>query len=212
MQSIAVEIKLECKACANMQPINAMNTAYVCPSCFTETKITVGGMLECLNEIYKRVTKENDDRFNMTGNAIPFFLEGMLCVRLYGGRRPEFYGVQLDLGTISKAAANGHVIVKEHPILVRTPPAWFSKKNSAIRYLVGEDPDQVSHLPGDTRRKEETAQPVLFSCLSCGAGLPFKGDSRFINCTYCQNTNYIPDALWLKFHPVAKVRRWYMVG
>jgi hypothetical protein len=53
-------------------------------------------------------------------------------------------------------------------------------------------------------------QPILFSCLQCGAGLPVDGSQRVVACTYCKATSFLPDALWLRLHPTARLLWFYL--
>jgi len=47
---------------------------------------------------------------------------------------------------------------------------------------------------------------LVFSCMSCGAGLNLSEDTkRTMKCTYCGNENYLPDAIWTKLHPHKEV-------
>ena len=211
MESIALEIKIECKSCGNSIAMNALNTEFECKSCFQFVKISHGAMAGCFKEIIKRVTEEKDNRLNITGNIIPFYLEGMLCTRLYGRKFPVYDGVQLDDVAIRSNIADGFVILGEKKVSLRRVPGNFSNELLNVSYLVGEDMEQASHLPGDTRVKAEGVEPVLFSCLSCGGTLSVDGSSRILECEYCKNKSYIPDGLWLKFHPVSMVKRWFMI-
>jgi predicted RNA-binding Zn-ribbon protein involved in translation (DUF1610 family) len=212
MESIALEIKLECKSCGNSIAINSMNVEFECKACYQYARISQGQWIEYYKEIIKRVVEQNDNRLKVTGAIVPFYLEGMQCTRLYGKKFPVFEGTQLDMETIEKNIDAGFVMVNEKKVLLRKPPQGFDKGLPQVKYLVGEDEDQAMHLPGDMRKKTtEGAQPILFSCLSCGGALSVDGTSRILDCSYCKNSSYIPDALWLKFHPVSMVKRWYMV-
>lgn len=212
MDSIALEIKIECKNCGNSIAMNALNTEFECKACFQYIKLSHGALVGYFKEIIKRVVEEKDDRLNVTGNIIPYYLEGMQCTRLYGRKFPFFDGVQLDMETIEKNAESGFVLVGEKKVSVRKVPKGFADQLTQVRYIVGEDMEQAAHLPGDTRKKTaDSVSPVLFSCLSCGGSLSVDGSSRILECTYCKSSSYIPDGLWLKFHPVSMVKRWYMV-
>ncbi len=48
---------------------------------------------------------------------------------------------------------------------------------------------------------------VLCACLQCGAALAVDGTKRVVACTYCQSSNFISDALWLRMHPAHK-KQW----
>lgn len=212
MDSIALEIKIECKSCGNSIAINALTTEFECKACFEYIKISHGAIAAYFKETIKRVVDENQNRLKVTGNIIPYYLEGMQCTRLYGRKFPFFDGVQLDLETIEKNAEAGFVLVGEKKVSVRKIPQSFASQLGQVKYLVGEDMEQVAHLPGDTRKQTAGhVAPVLFSCLSCGGSLSVDGATRILECPYCKSSSYIPDGLWLKFHPVSMVKRWYMV-
>jgi hypothetical protein len=192
--------------------MNALNTEFECKACFEYIQISHGALGGYIKEIIKRVLEENDNRLKVTGNIIPYYLEGMQCTRLYGRTFPFFNGVQLDMDTIVKNADAGFVIMGEQKILIRPVPKKFADQLKPIKYLVGEDAEQMAHLPGDTRKNSTGATvPVLFSCLACGGSLTVDGTTRILACTYCKNSSYIPDALWMKFHPVSRVKRWYLI-
>jgi len=48
---------------------------------------------------------------------------------------------------------------------------------------------------------------LVFKCMTCGAGLELSDDTdRKIKCKYCDNENYLPDAIWMKLHPDKEVQ------
>ncbi len=212
MFSIALEIKLECKSCGNSIAVNALNVEFECKACCQYIKVSQGALTECYREIIKRVVENNDNRLNITGSVIPFYLEGMQCTRLYGRKFPVFEGEQLDMEILDKNADSGFILVNDKKVLIRKPSHGFEKGLTQVKYMVGEDEVQANHKPGDHRHKtQDGVQPILFSCLSCGGALSVDGSNRILECGYCKNSSYIPDALWLKFHPVSMVKRWYLV-
>lgn len=54
------------------------------------------------------------------------------------------------------------------------------------------------------------AEPIYFSCLQCGAGLPIDGTQRVVTCKHCSGSSFLPDPLWLRMHPAAKMRWLYI--
>ena len=69
------------------------------------------------------------------------------------------------------------------------------------RAVYGEGPE------GDAR---PSAQPLVFACMSCGGGLKVDGTSRVVACRFCNDSNFLPDTLWLQMHPALK-RRWLVI-
>jgi len=53
---------------------------------------------------------------------------------------------------------------------------------------------------------------LVFSCMSCGAGLELDADTgRTIKCKYCDNENYLPDSIWTKLHPHKEVSPLFVI-
>ena len=50
----------------------------------------------------------------------------------------------------------------------------------------------------------------MFGCLSCGGALKVDGGSRTPKCDHCGNSNYLPDALWLRLHPAPTVHAFFV--
>ena len=59
---------------------------------------------------------------------------------------------------------------------------------------------------------ESKKQTVVFSCMTCGAGLQLdESTKRLTKCTYCENENYLPDAIWNRLHPFKEPERLYLI-
>jgi DNA-directed RNA polymerase subunit RPC12/RpoP len=67
---------------------------------------------------------------------------------------------------------------------------------------------------GEMSSIDPTANPtqaLVTACMQCGAGLKVDGTSRVVECRYCNESNFLSDALWLRMHPALK-RRWLVLG
>jgi DNA-directed RNA polymerase subunit RPC12/RpoP len=63
--------------------------------------------------------------------------------------------------------------------------------------------------PDTTENKNQT---IVFSCMTCGAGLKLdKHSERLMKCTYCDNENYLPDAIWNRLHPYKEPEKIYLI-
>ena len=82
---------------------------------------------------------------------------------------------------------------------VRLADALVRYVLSSARLVLGEAP-AVAGPP-------TAVQAVLCACLDCGAGLSVDGTQRIVVCTYCNSSNFISDALWLRMHPAHK-KQW----
>ena len=59
---------------------------------------------------------------------------------------------------------------------------------------------------------ETKSHTVVFSCMTCGAGLKLDEHSkRLMKCSYCDNENYLPDAIWNRLHPYKEPERIYLI-
>ena len=70
--------------------------------------------------------------------------------------------------------------------------------------LIGEDKE------GEENEKY-AGRAMMFSCLSCGAGLKADGTDRVVACRYCNTDNFLPEELWRRLHPVPKPKIFYML-
>lgn len=59
---------------------------------------------------------------------------------------------------------------------------------------------------------DEKKSMVVFSCMTCGAGLQLSENTgRMCKCPYCNNDNYLPDAIWGKLHPDKDVEPFFVI-
>jgi hypothetical protein len=91
---------------------------------------------------------------------------------------------------------------------VRTPPPELASLVRGAQLVIGEDLAQLAG--GMAQDAPRAREPVLLSCTNCHAPLQFDGSQRSVRCSYCSADLYLPDELWLKLHPVAKVARFYL--
>ena len=82
--------------------------------------------------------------------------------------------------------------------------------DATVQYVFPGASRVFDESPGGDIRDEAT-RPLVTACMSCGAGLRIDGASRVVECAYCKDSNYLPDALWLRLHPTLK-RRWLVLA
>ena len=65
----------------------------------------------------------------------------------------------------------------------------------------------------DSGKAEQDKDSLLvYKCSTCGAALELSDDTkRTIECRYCDNENYLPDAIWTKLHPNREVQPLFVV-
>jgi hypothetical protein len=87
------------------------------------------------------------------------------------------------------------------PVAVRAAPQHVRRHYPTIAIAAGET---ASAEAGAGAQPAASPHPVLFGCMNCGAPLKVDGSERSIACGSCGASNYLPDPLWLRLHPVQK--------
>ncbi|MFH1469054.1 MAG: hypothetical protein ABIO70_32000 [Pseudomonadota bacterium] len=88
---------------------------------------------------------------------------------------------------------------------VRAAPDWAQVVFPGARWAVDE------HLGGADDGTRGATQPVLMACMGCGGPLRVDGRARVVRCGHCGDENFLPDALWNRLHPVARIQEFFVV-
>ena len=127
----------------------------------------------------------------------------------YGHRMPRCQRCKTDLpadGFAAMAEAGGWQCSCGEFIKVRPATPLAQRMVPGARWLVNE-----GALGDDGSESVQAVEPVLFSCMACGAALEVDGSQRTVTCTFCNGSNYLPDGLWLRLHPQQTVRTFFVV-
>src|SRR4030095_14741445 len=132
---------------------------------------------------------------------------------LFGRQEPRCRNCKqnIDASKIEEYTAKNDITCTKcsSHIYVRKPSAGITGIFPEIKYLVGENADQIS-VNRPQEKLPDSAKPVLFICPSCAGSLEIDGTDRMITCKYCNSQIYLPDDLWFRLHPASSVDRWYM--
>lgn len=211
MAAIAVELKLECRYCGSPVPLNALSPTILCYHCLTSINISKSSWKEILGEICRRVLEENDSRLTITGNVIPFYVEGNVCVRLYGKEEPRTWKRKpIPMRQALVSSVENFFPVEEEAVFIREIPKEYSSFLRSATHLVCEDETQIHKHQNSEMKNPTSSDLVVFTCPACGGALKIDGTKRILECNYCKVNVYIPDALWFRFHPSKLTRRWYI--
>ncbi len=104
---------------------------------------------------------------------------------------------------------------------VHPAPAWLTAFYPGCRQLIGaeREPDFDSACGGrgktpsivDTKSLKEERQPIDMQCTRCGGTLSIGvHDTRVTTCHFCKTEFFIPDAVWVRLHPVRTVEEWFL--
>jgi len=83
-------------------------------------------------------------------------------------------------------------------------PEWF--KNYT------EHDTRPAQIIGADQPSKQEFKTVITKCISCGASLSVSPENpRITNCEHCDTSQYLPDEIWLKLHPVKSRKTWYIL-
>lgn len=199
-----IEMSIQCPKCEGQVMVNGPYTRLVCPACGSDLDMEPSVWQDFLEDIPKAVAEELEEgtgnRSTIMGTYNAELLYGVYppycpeCKRYYDlekDRRVEGRIVCPDCGTSSS---------------VQEPPEWFTDIFGDPFLIIGaEEPSDKSNLEGDALKG-----PVVFTCSGCGAAVRLDGSDRNVKCDHCDQPIHIPDDLWLRFHPAAKKKRWFV--
>lgn len=211
MPGIAIELRGECSGCGSPLPINAFVPQIGCPACNRIVDIagdTWGSLLE-------DAIKEGKNFGPGDGRSMSVMTGGGTFNVLYGKQEARCDACKTDVAmrfVQQHAQQRGYVAcvgcgkwVSARPVPAGLDPKVFR----SVLYVVGEDTTQFQTGQGSAE-SQPAAEPVLFTCPSCGGSLKVDGTARTIACTFCKSNLYLPDDLWRRMHPVKTVQRWYL--
>lgn len=197
MTAYVFRISLECPHCRNGVPVNAFTHEVLCNNCLRSIELDQDWWAKMLDP---ETIDEAMDFEPGNGNSSQH-LGGMSESVDSGNRPPRCQDCKAEFpqALILSSEEKGSFDCPgcKKAIRVRKAMDWVKKIIPNAHLLVHEDPDGKGL--GDDGHV--AAEPVLFGCLSCGAGLPVDGSTRMPKCTHCGNSNYLPDPLWLRLHP-----------
>lgn len=224
-----LRVTLDCPECASPIPVNGIVPTVLCHGCHTVLelkddlgwdKITTYGRGEgCID--FGVVARAYETR------ALDYFLalhyRSDRPNRLYRSHRGILLEVDdrpvrcLECGEVQNAATLLAEVQREQE------PDAFCGKCGAVVPLRRPGPElkwihpTVAAIVGETALRGDLTEPeageqVLFACLGCGASLKIDATSpRISTCEYCDATNYLPDALWLRLHPAQRKRAFFLL-
>ncbi|MCC7158193.1 MAG: hypothetical protein IT281_01500 [Ignavibacteria bacterium] len=210
MIGICFELKTTCKHCSSPVMINAFTDKLLCPSCNKYNNFAQ----DSLKNLLEDAVKEAPD-FKVGEGQPSTIMQGEYTFHLTYGRQDPRCGkckTGIDMTKLEEYSANGKALCSKcsNEIFVRKPSELVSSCFMQVKYLAGEDDDQLkfNQEPG---KLPAASKPVLFTCPSCAGNLEIDGTDRMISCKFCSSQIYLPDDLWFRLHPVKEVSRWYMV-
>ncbi|HAX50234.1 MAG TPA: hypothetical protein DCX92_14725, partial [Bacteroidetes bacterium] len=190
--------------------LNAFTEDILCPSCYKFNEFDGEEWKNLLEDAMQEAPKMQ------IGEGQPStIMRGQYTYQLmYGRQEPRCAKCKtnIDVSKIEEYSAKGKVTCSKcsTEIFVRKSDELIAENFSNVKYLLGEDDDQLRKNP-EPGKLPTSAKPVLFTCPSCAGNLEIDGTDRMVSCKFCDSQIYLPDDLWLRLHPVKEVSRWYML-
>lgn len=200
-----VELSLACPACRNPVPVNGLTEALPCRRC--------GELVTVPLEVWKAffdsenvmevlaLERGRGQGWTMLGH---YELQGKLH---HLPARCGACKTDVPVGELSALAELGvHRCACGTERTVRAAPVWSRAVFPGARWVVGE------HLTSPDDGTGGATHPVLFACMGCGGSLRVDGSSRTVRCSYCDDENFLPDALWHRLHPTPRILEFFVVA
>jgi len=207
-RSACFEIRTSCPKCGQPVPVNGPFRFLFCSGCFETFSIPddiiIGFLADFEEESDGLATGEGSGGTLMSGSGTYKYGYWKLNPRCSECKKP--LELPDDLSDIEISCRCGR------KYYAYPPPDWLAEPvPSAIRFIssereIGEGESAESALP------TESHKPIVMSCPQCGGTLSISTASeRIMTCRYCESEVYIPDAVWIRLHPVRTTEEWFAV-
>ena len=210
-----LKIIFDCPHCRTGVPVNGFTEEVICDKCVKPTQLNEAWWeehfsYEILEEALAAEPGDLSSRkagtYTVTivdaNGCSTTSLRGMSEHIEIGNRPPRCQDCKQEFSTeLMKAAVNtGHFACPGCSKSIRVRQATELAKTIIPEADLLVHEDEIGEKLAEYG--QPAAKPVMFSCLSCGGALKVDGKSRTVSCTQCNNDNYLPDALWLRLHPI----------
>lgn len=201
------KIQIVCPGCKNYHAVSGIVDTDICRNCGKQ--LNVKGVL--IDNMFGFMDKEKyingylSGGIEQMGGSGAYKLEYSsmppYCEECFAVIPEDTITAMLDSGKPYSCAACGHKMpVRKADIALKE---FHPKAIGVINDSSGSD------VGKDDREKESL---LVYKCMTCGAALELNDDTkRTIQCKYCDNENYLPDAVWVKLHPNREVQPLFVV-
>jgi LSD1 subclass zinc finger protein len=185
-----------CDACKEPIPINGPLPHVVCPSCRADKPLepdVVGDQLAWVGEdraVFDGLVVRSSGRFQLKATRVPPFCH--VCEN-------ALPWVEVGTDTVIRCE---HCGTKHATFPV--PPS-LAEHAGIAKQLYCAQRDPLAHSG------EASGESSAYDCPACGAALSVTSETeRIAPCSFCSEDVFLPDEVWLRIHPVAHVRPWFV--
>ena len=203
-QSVAFKLMQKCGDCGSNFPINGMVEQYDCAHCGREYEMDLREWRRCFGDEFSRGAGRN----GANGIDMTIICQGIhfrFHSRQILPQCPEC-DAEVPVDGLEPDSVDLPCPKCDYLLPVRRATDLARGLQQRALYLVGE-----YGIEDHIRKMERKVEPVMFSCLQCGAGLSVDGTSRSVSCQYCDASNYLPEGLWRKLNPVPTAEYFYFI-
>ena len=209
------EIQVTCPGCNTSHPVSSLLANEICGNCGKEL---------IMNNIIQQAFDFGEvDRVKLMNG----FLAGNINPRKLSSDISNISEIKMNCNSHSANCEECKTLLDESDILnsiANKKPIYCKKCNHPMPVRPADDEIKQFHpkaigVLNDSRgfdvnpdTIENKSQTIVFSCMTCGAGLKLdKHSERLMKCSFCDNENYLPDAIWNRLHPYKEPERLYLI-
>lgn len=200
MTWVRVQMRINCTECGMTVPVNGPLRTIHCDNCQTDIEFGVYGWKSVIESL-------REDTRSKPGKIIPCTIFDQFDTKLLSVRmQPSCPQCKTNLENAALESGKSFSCPGCQKTLSSVPfPELLRKFDPSASLLFN-----AMIQEGPINPEPQSAKPVLFSCLQCGAPLKVDGTSRILTCGACDTDCYLPDPLWLRLHPAQVMQRWYV--
>lgn len=201
LKTSVFQIQIVCPGCNSFHAVSGISAADVCRNCGKH----INASAVIYNKMFPLMDKVKYMNGFLSGHIEQIGSEGYKLV--YSSAQPycEECKTALDENFLADAVKNKKPVSCpscNHKMPVREADAEIKELHPKAIGVVNDS------FGADYAEKNTDKDSMLvFKCNTCGAGLELTNKTqRTIKCNYCDNENYLPDAIWTKLHPNKEVQ------
>ncbi len=197
MTAYTFRISLDCPHCRGGVPVNGFTNEVLCSNCLKAIELPQEWWDSMLDQETIEDALSHEPGYGNTSSHL-----GGMSEKIESGNRPprcQDCKAEFPDELMKQAEPKGGFACPGCQRRIRV------RKANPLALSLIHEADLLVHedATGEDLGKDvvQAAEPVMFGCLSCGGGLKVDGSTRTPKCDHCGNSNYLPDALWLRLHP-----------
>ncbi len=198
-----VEMMATCSSCGYPLPINGPLEVSICPTC--QSKITHpsegwSSLFATIDENHWQLLPSKKKNYHPSDKTTVVYGPGVPACPSCGCLQAVGY---IPVGTDQEIQCGAC----KQPWTTFPAPAWLRELFPNLEQFYAAE---RSFEESGKAEISDSAKPITFQCPDCQGALRITSkDSRTMTCSYCDAAVFLPDALWLRLHPVKTKQRWY---